>query len=125
MTGNQPPTPYANESEADFVARYVKFLQAENAALPKDKQLSKEQIEARALSAWRSHKNAAPKLSRKERLDGIVKRIEEVKDVLIEKFGSKGRTFYEFTLLGLALLTQPQRATTKTPCSNAPTCPTS
>jgi hypothetical protein len=101
MTDNQPPTPYANESEADFVARYAKFLQAENAALPKDKQLSKEQIEARALSAWRSRKNAVPKMSRKERLDGIVKRIEELKDVLIEKFGSKGRTFYEFTLLRL------------------------
>jgi len=101
MTDNKPPTPYANESESDFVARYAKFLQAENEKLTKDKQLSKEQIEARALSAWRSRKNVAPKLSRKERLDGIVKRVEELKDVLIEKFGSKGRTFYEFTLLRL------------------------
>lgn len=103
------PTPNENESQNDFNARCIDVMMNE----PNNK-YPREQIVAICESKWRESKKACPSCTgvlnceatdktKLPTLSDIIKRLENVKDFLIGKFGEVGRTFYEATLVRLGV----------------------
>jgi len=80
------PTPRRGETQNAFVSRCIRELSHTDPDRPRN------QIIAMCYDSWRRSKKIDVSL------DAILKRLQQVQDVLIQRFGEAGRRLYEFTL---------------------------